>query len=120
VISTIFYVLLCAAISLLLAWSLIRRRKTLQGLILGLAPIAIMEAIVQGALQFRIQRCLEEACLAKGLPADCGVIDFGCTEWSIPSALMLWGVGLAALVLYAIGAVILTLRARGRPPAAGG
>ncbi len=95
----ILWVLLCVAISLLLAWSLIRRRKALQGVILGLAPIAVMEAIMQGALQLRIQRCLERACVAKGLPAECGLTEFGCTEWSIPSAIFLGGAGLVALTV---------------------
>jgi hypothetical protein len=119
VIPTIFFTLLCVVVSLLLAWNLIRRKKTLPGVIWGLVPIAMMEAIFQGTLQLRIHRCLESACLSKGLPADCGLTEFGCTEWSGLAVFMFWAAGLAALVLYGIGAAILAARARRRPPTSG-
>jgi hypothetical protein len=120
VISTILYTLLCVAVSLLLAWSLIRRKKIVPGVILGLVPIAIMEAIFHGTLQFRIHRCLESACRLKGLPADCGLTEFGCTEWSGIAVFMFWAAGLVALVLYGIGSAILAARARRESPARGG
>jgi hypothetical protein len=120
VISTILYTLLCVVVSLLLAWSLIRRMKTVPGVILGLVPIAIMEAIFHGTLQFRIHRCLESACRLKGLPADCGLTEFGCTEWSGIAVFMFWAAGLVALVLYGIGSAILAARARRESPARGG
>jgi hypothetical protein len=111
VIPAIYYALLCAAASLLVAWSLIRRRKTGLGLLLGLAPIALMEALLHGSLQIQIHRCLEEACLVRGLPANCDYMEFGCTEWGGLATFMYWAAGLAALVVYAIGAVILTVAA---------
>jgi hypothetical protein len=116
-ISTALYTLLCVAASLLIAWGLIRRKKTVLGLVLGLVPIAFMEGIFHGALQFRIHRCLQEACLSKGLPADCGLTEFGCTEWSGLAIFMFWAAGFVALVLYAIGAAILTVKLRGKVPA---
>jgi hypothetical protein len=114
VIPTIYYALLCAAASLLVAWSLVRQRKTALGLLLGLIPIALMEALLHGSLQIRIHRCLEDACFVRGLPANCDLIEFGCTEWGGLAAFMYWAAGFAALVLYAIGAVILTVAARRR------
>lgn len=116
-ISTILYTLGCAAVSLLIAWSLIRRKKAVLGLVLGLVPIAVMEAVFHGTLQIRIHRCLESACLSKGLPADCGLTEFGCTEWSGIAVFMFWAAGLAALVLYVIGALVLVAaEARRGPP----
>jgi len=112
VILIVLYALLCTAISLPIAWVFIRRKKTALGLVLGLLPIAIMEVILHGSLQFRIHRCLEGACLSRGLPADCGLTEFGCTEWSGLAVFMFWAAGLLALVLYAIGAAILAARAR--------
>jgi hypothetical protein len=117
VISTILYALLCAAISLLVARIMIRRKKTVLGLVLGLVPIAVMEAIFHGTLQIRIHRCLESACLSKGLAADCGLTEFGCTEWSGLAVFMFWAAGLVALLLYAIGAAVLAVaEARRRLP----
>ena len=118
-ISTALYTLLCVVVSLLLAWSLIHRKKAVLGVILGLAPIAMMEAIFHGTLQIRIHRCLESACLSKGLPADCGPTEFGCTEWSGLAVFMFWAAGLVALVLYAIGAAILAAKARRESPVRG-
>ena len=118
-IPTILYTLLCVAVSLLIVWSLIRRRRRTLGLILGLLPIAIMEAIFHGTLQFRIHRCIESACVSKGLPADCGLTEFGCTEWSGLAVFMFWAAGLVALVLYAIGAAILAARVRSQSPLRG-
>jgi hypothetical protein len=36
------------------------------------------------------------------------LIEFGCTEWSGLGYFMFWAAGVAALVLYAIGATVLT------------
>jgi hypothetical protein len=119
VISTILYTLLCVAVSLLIAWVLIGRKKTMLGVILGLVPIAIMEVIFHGTLHIRIQRCLESACLSKGLPANCGLTEFGCTEWSGTAVFMFWAAGLVALVLYAMGATILAAKARRKSPVRG-
>jgi hypothetical protein len=119
VISTLLYTLLCVVVSLLIAWSLIRRRKTVLGLVLGLLPVAVMEAIFHGTLQFRIHRCLESVCLSKGLAADCGLTEFGCTEWSGLAVFMFWTAGLVALALYAIGAAILAAKARRKAPVRG-
>ena len=118
-ISTALYTLLCVVVSLLLAWGMIRRKKTVLGVILGLAPIAIMEAIFHGTLQIRIHRCLESACLSKGLPADCDLTEFGCTEWSGLAVFMFWAAGLVALMMYAIGAAILVAKARRKSPVLG-
>jgi hypothetical protein len=120
VIPTICYTLLCAAASLLVAWSLIRRRKTALGLLLGLVPIALMETLLHGSLQLQIHRCLEEACLVRGMPANCDLIEFGCTEWGGLATFMYWVAGLAAFILYAIGAVILMVAARRRRPETAG
>jgi len=119
-IPTLLYALACAALSTLLAWLLIRRGKRLLGVVTGLAPIGIMEAIMQAALHFRIQRCLQEACVAMGLAADCGLTEFGCTEWNILSALVLWAAGVVALGLYAIAVAILVAGARRRSQPATG
>jgi hypothetical protein len=121
--SIILYTLLCVLVSLLIAGSLIRRSRTVLGLVLGLLPIAVMEAIFHLSLQSSIRRCLESACLSAGLAPGCGIAEFGCTEWSGLSAFLFWAAGAAALVLYAIGAMVLiVLQARrgstanARPP----
>lgn len=106
------YALPCAAVSLVIAWSLIRHQKVVAGVVLGVVPMVIMEAILHGTLQSRIHRCLVDACLSKGLPADCGLTEFGCTEWSGLAVFMFWAAGFVALVVYAIGAAILVARSR--------
>jgi hypothetical protein len=68
-----------------------------------------MEAIYHLSLQASIRRCLESACLSAGLPAGCGIAEFGCTEWSGLGFFMLWAAGVSALVLYAIGVTILAV-----------
>lgn len=115
-ISTLLYTLLCTVVSLLIAWSMIRRKKAVLGLVLGLVPVAVMEAIFHGTLQIRIHRCLQSACMSKGLPANCGLTEFGCTEWSGIAVFMFWAAGLVALVLYAIGAAALAAEARRKVP----
>ncbi len=115
-ISIALYALLCVVLSLLVVWSLIRCKRTVPGLALGLVPIVVMEAAFHGTLWLRVHRCLEDACLAKGLPSVCGLTEFGCTEWSGAAAFMFWAAGFAALVLYAIGAAVLAARARRRLP----
>ena len=105
----ILYTLLCVVVSLLLAGSQIRRSRTALGLALGLVPIAVMEAIFHLSLGASIRRCLERACLSAGLAPGCAIAEFGCTEWSGLSTFLFWAAGLAALVLYAIGATVLAV-----------
>ena len=109
--SIILYTLLCVLVCLLIAGNLIRRSKTALGLALGLLPIGVMEAISHLSLQASIRSCLERACLSAGLPAGCEIAEFGCTEWSGLSVFLFW----AALVLYAIGAIVLVV-VEGRRP----
>ena len=109
------YTLLCVLVCLLIAGNLIRRSKTALGLALGLLPIGVMEAISHLSLQASIRNCLERACLSAGLPAGCEIAEFGCTEWSGLSVFLFWAAGAAALVLYAIGAIVLVV-VEGRRP----
>lgn len=112
-ISIILYTLLCVLVSLLIARGLIRRSRTVLGLALGILPIAMMEAISQLSLRSNIHACLERACLSAGLAPGCVIAEFGCTEWSGLAYFMFWAAGVAALVLYAIGAtVLIVLEAR--------
>ena len=113
--SVILYTLLCVLVCLLIARTLIRRSKTTLGLALGLLPIGVMEAIYHLSLQASIRGCLKRACLSAGLPAGCTIAEFGCTEWSGLSVFLFWAAGAAALVLYAVGAIILVV-AEGRRP----
>jgi len=113
--SIILYTLVCVLVSLVIAGSLIRRSKTALGLALGLLPIGVMEAISHLSLRASTRNCLERACLSAGLPAGCEIAEFGCTEWSGLSVFLFWVAGAAALVLYAIGAIILVV-VEGRRP----
>ena len=105
------YALLCALVLLVIARAMMRRSQTTLGLVLGLPPMGAMEAAFHLPLRASVRGCLERACLSAG----CDRIEFGCTEWSWPSQFLSWAAGLAALVFYAIGAVILAVPESQRP-----
>lgn len=97
------------ALSLVIAGFLMARSKAMLGIILGTVPIALMVLLVRWSIQADIARCLEDACISSGLPAGCGVSEFGCSEWSGLGLAVITIAGLVDLVLYIIGLVVIAV-----------
>ena len=96
-------VVLVLALSLAVAGVAIRRVHPLLAATLGLLPMLIMQIALQWANSASFQACLESACVSSGLPADCGVGEFGCGEEHGLSRAALIMVGIAQLIIYSIG-----------------
>jgi hypothetical protein len=97
------------ALSLAIAGFLMARAKTLIGIILGVVPIALMVFLARWSIQANITRCLEDACTSAGLPAGCGISEFGCTEWSGLGLALIAIAGLVDLVLYIVGVIMIAV-----------
>ncbi|OGO13530.1 MAG: hypothetical protein A2Y93_17230 [Chloroflexi bacterium RBG_13_68_17] len=104
-------------ISIVLADRLAQHGRGLLGVILGLLPMAIMEAVFHGSLYASVQRCLDSACASAGLPPGCTIAEFGCTEWSGLSVFLFWAVGFADLVLYMVALLVIFVIRRRRETA---
>ncbi len=102
------------AVSIVVAASLVQRGRSGLGAVLGLVPLALMEAVLHGSLQLRIHRCFDSACASAGLPPGCTIAAFGCTEWSGLSVFFFWAVGAAAAVLYLLALLVIILLDRRR------
>ena len=94
------------------------------GIALGLTPIALLEIVLHGYQYFNIRDCLNSACASAGLPPGCEIAEFGCTEWSGLATFLFWAAGFAAVVLYAIGVILIVVissrrRARTMNPESG-
>jgi hypothetical protein len=96
--------IVATALSVVIAYLLIRRRNVLLGLVLGLLPIAIMEFAYNWSLDSSIHRCIASACASAGLPPDCTIAEFGCTEWSGMSRFLFFAAGVLSLGVYSVGA----------------
>ena len=96
-------VVLVLALSLAVAGVAIRRVHPLLAATLGLLPMLIMQIAFQWANSASFQACLESACASSGLPANCGVGEFGCGEGYGLSMAALIMVGIAQLIIYSIG-----------------
>lgn len=108
--STILLAALAALVpSLALAGVFISRGRAWQGLLLGLAPIAIMEIMLWLSLRPRVEACIEAACAAAGLGAGCQVDTFACTEWTGLAALFFLIAGMVDLLIYLTAAAIMVL-----------
>lgn len=95
--------------SLALAGVFISRKRAWQGLLLGLAPIAIMEIMLWLSLRPRVESCIEAACAAAGLAPGCQVDTFACTEWTGLAALFFLIAGMVDLLIYLAAAAIMVL-----------
>jgi hypothetical protein len=101
--------LLVLALSLLIAGLALRKSDAFPAAVLGLLPILIMQVAFRWSTHANVQACLESACASAGLPADCGIAEFGCTEWSGLSLAVFTIAGIAHLILYTIGFVVLVI-----------
>ena len=107
------------ALSLGIAGVLIRRSNIGLGVVLGLLPIVVMEAVMHWSLDASIAACIDRACIAAGLEPGCRIAEFGCTEWSGIGRVIFWAAGFADALLFAMGVVVIGLvRSRGRSKAA--
>ena len=88
------------------------------GVVLGILPLAIMVIVLNWSVDYSIQSCLNSACASAGLPPGCTIAEFGCTEWSDLSRLLIYAAGAVSLVLYALGVGIMVIRRawRGKEP----
>jgi hypothetical protein len=112
-------VLLVLALSLLIAGLALRKTDVLLALVLGLLPLLIMQVAFRWSTNAGIQTCMQSACASAGLPADCNVAEFGCSEWSGLNLAMYTIAGVAQLILFSIGfGVMLIIHARRRSSAA--
>ena len=108
-IGTAIFVFGILALSLAIAGFLMAREKALLGIILGTVPIALMVLLVRWSIQADIARCLKDACTSAGLPAGCTIAEFGCTEWSGLGLALIMVAGLADLVFYIIGLIVIAV-----------
>jgi hypothetical protein len=110
--------LLPIAASLGIASLLIRRKRSALAILSGLGLIVLVEGLFQASLQWAVDRCIQRACAAGGLGPSCEAAQFGCTEWTGISALIILLIGLLDGIVFLAGAVVLVLleRRRDRPP----
>src|SRR5512135_3114244 len=98
--------------ALVITRQLANKGKAILGVILALGLIAVVELVLQWTVSAGIQDCLRQACLSAGLPPDCQISQFGCTEWSGMSRFVYMAVGVVDLLAYLIGVFIVWLLAR--------
>ncbi len=106
-------------VSIVIAAALASRNRGGLGAVLGLVPLALMEAAFHGSLYLSIHRCLASACASAGLPPGCTIAEFGCTEWSGLSAFIFWAAGAAALAIYLVALLVIAVLRKGRAPYGG-
>ncbi len=108
--STILLAALAALLaSLVLAGVFISRKRAWQGILLGLAPIALMEVLLWMSLRPRVESCIEAACAAAGLGPGCQIDTFACTEWTGFAALFFLIAGMLDLLIYLAAAAVMVL-----------
>ena len=88
-------IVLVLVLSLAVAGLAIRKAHPVLAVTFGLLPILIMQIAFHWSNYTSLQACLESACESAGLPADCGVSEFGCGEGSGLTAAMLIMTGIA-------------------------
>ncbi len=108
-IPTTLITLAVLALSLVIAGFFIHKAKGGQGVVLGLLPIVVMEAVMQWSMDASIAACIDRACIAAGAEPGCAIAEFGCTEWSGVGRIIFWVAGFAAALLFAVGVVVMGL-----------
>lgn len=94
-------------ICLILAYLLIKRRKTLYAVLIGLVIIGAFQVYLHRSLALSIQTCIERACTSIDLPPDCPEAEFGCTEWSGLSVFIFIITGIVQVLIFTVGTGIL-------------
>jgi hypothetical protein len=102
------------SLSLGLGYLLVRKKKPVLAVLLGLSVIAAVEICLQVSLQRGVDRCIERACAGAGLGTNCQAAGFGCTEWSGLSALAFLVIGVLDATAFLVGVAIMVFRARHR------
>ncbi len=100
-----------ACVGLILAYLLIRRRKTIFALLIGLVIIGAFQVYLHLSLESSIQACIDRACTSAGLPLGCHEAEFGCTEWSGVSVFLFYIAGIAQIIVLAVGSGIMAFLA---------
>ena len=96
---------LVLALSFAVAGLAVRKAHPVLAVPLGLLPILIMQIAFHWANYTSLQACLASACESEGLPANCGVGQFGCGEGSGLNMAVLIITGIAQLIIYFIGLI---------------
>jgi hypothetical protein len=101
--------LVVLTVSLVIAGSFMARSKTGLGIFLGVLPIPLMVVITRWSIERSIERCMEEACASSGLPDGCAMAEFGCNEWPSLGLALINIAGVALIILYFIGVIIIAV-----------
>jgi hypothetical protein len=96
-------------VSLIIAGSLMARSKALLGIILGVLPIPLMVFLGTWSIRRGIDRCIQEVCASSTMSPECDYAQFGCTEWPSLGLALLDLAGVALIVLYIIGVIIIAV-----------
>jgi hypothetical protein len=104
-----FFAIVTLTISLAIAGLLMARSKALLGIILGALPIPLMVFLGRWSIQRSIERCIQEACASTTMSPECDYAQFGCTEWPSLGLALLDISGVALIVLYIIGVIIIAV-----------
>ncbi|KPK95299.1 MAG: hypothetical protein AMJ88_01490 [Anaerolineae bacterium SM23_ 63] len=94
-------------ICLLLVYLLIKRRKTIFAVLMGLITIGAYQVYLHRSLALSIRACIERACTSIGLPHDCLEAEFGCTEWSGISVFIFILTGIVQVIIFTVGTGIM-------------
>jgi len=101
--------LVVLTISLVIAGSFMARSKAWLGIFLGVLPIPLMVFLGRWSIQRSIERCIQDACASSTMSPECNFAKFGCTEWPSLGLALLNVSGIALLVLYIIGVIIIAV-----------
>jgi len=113
--SAILAIVIPGALSLTLAFLLLRRGHPWWSVIAGIGVIVAAQAFLQGRLQVDIRACMERACRFIDDPAACEAATFGCNEWTGLASLAYLVAGVLDVLLFLVGYAVARFMARKRP-----
>ena len=97
-------------VSLIVAHYLLRRRQPLFAVFVGIAAGLSLLSLLELWRQARVRQCIAENCASLGLQASCIPAQFGCNEWDYLAQNLILVLGLAEIVLFMVGFVIINRR----------
>jgi hypothetical protein len=110
--SAILAIVIPGALSLVVAFLLLRRGRPWLGAIAGTGVIVAAQVMMQVRLYLDIQACIERACRFMENQAACDAASFGCSEWTGLASLAFLIAGVLDLVLLVVAYAIARIAAR--------
>jgi hypothetical protein len=98
------------SVSLIVARYLLWRRRPVFAVFAGITAGISLVALLELWRQARVRQCMTENCASLGLQANCIPAQFGCNEWNYLAQNLILMLGLADMVLFMVGFVIINRR----------